>query len=247
MASSASSSASPAVSTIPAEAVALTTEGSKVAEVARKRKAGAMESSSSSDDVERNATMPPAWERKFQLLIKFRAEHGHVRVPQSLNSKEYAGLGVWVNNKRAAYRNETLRAKGQQPKSTARISHTQIARLESLGFEWGRSIASAAWDRNFERLAAYVAAHGTARVPASLDTAEYPRLGKWVVNQRQAFRFEAMRSTGAPPRRRANRICPEQIERLNRLNFEWVVGEQQHAPRAHPHHHRGRRHRSHDC
>ena len=108
----------------------------------------------------------------------------------------YPGLGVWVNNKRAAYRNEKLRAAGQKPKSTARISPEQIKRLESIGFEWGGSISEAAWERNFQLLRKYFREHGDARPPASLDTPEYPRLGKWVVNQRQAYRNEKFRASG---------------------------------------------------
>ena len=137
-----------------------------------------------------------SFDKKFQLLIKYVAAHGHARVPQSLNSKEYPGLGVWVNNKRAAYRNEKLRAQGKKPKSTARISAAQIARLESVGFEWSRSISETAWERNFECLKAYKAEYGHARPPASLNTEKYPRLGKWVVNQRQAYRFEGMLRAG---------------------------------------------------
>ena len=168
--------------------------------------------------------IPVAWERKFQLLLKFKAEFGHVRVPQSLNSEQYPGLGVWVNNKRAAYRNEQLRAAGQKPKSTARINAEQIKRLESIGFQWSRSISEAAWETKFQSLkkcvnvgrlfhhllalchvendgdmlpcARYVQEKGHARVPASLNTDEYPRLGKWVVNQRQAYRFEKLRESG---------------------------------------------------
>ena len=144
----------------------------------------------------RRSQVGSAWERKFQVLQKFIAARGHARVPQNLNSKEYPGLGVWVNNKRAAYRNEKLRAQGQQPKSTARISAAQIARLESVGFEWSRSISATAWERNFERLKAYKAEYGHARPPTALNTEKYPRLGKWVVNQRQAYRFEKMQREG---------------------------------------------------
>lgn len=165
-----------------------------------------------------------AWHEKFQLLLEFKEQYGHVRVPQNIRCEKFRGLGVWINNKRAAYRNEILLRKGIKPKSAARISPEQIKQLESIGFQWGRCIASAAWDKKFKNLTKYREIHGNSRPPASLNTEEYPGLGKWVVNQRQAYRFELMRRAGQKPHRRANRISEKQIKLLESIDFQWVVG-----------------------
>ena len=63
----------------------------------------------------------------------------------------------------------------------------RIARLDSIGFDWGETRMSR-WNRKFELLRKYAEAHGDVLVPANLNTEEYPRLGKWVVAQRRAYR-----------------------------------------------------------
>lgn len=63
----------------------------------------------------------------------------------------------------------------------------RIARLDSIGFDWGETRMSR-WNRKFEMLRKYAEEHGDVLVPANLNTEEYPRLGKWVVAQRRAYR-----------------------------------------------------------
>ena len=78
------------------------------------------------------------WEKNFKLLEKFKKEHGHTRVPRSLDSTEYPKqLGRWVDKQREGRRNEKLLMKtGSLRKGGHRISPERIARLEGLGFEW---------------------------------------------------------------------------------------------------------------
>lgn len=76
------------------------------------------------------------WETNFTRLIRYIAEHGNARVPQSFHSADYPKLGKWVSRQRDAYRNEQLRASGTEPKRSERIDESQIARLNALNFEW---------------------------------------------------------------------------------------------------------------
>lgn len=61
------------------------------------------------------------WLRRVRALKKFKALHGHCRVPQE--QKNRRGLGVWVANVRALYR------RGELPADRVRA-------LEELGFAW---------------------------------------------------------------------------------------------------------------
>ena len=82
------------------------------------------------------ATILPGWLRNFASLQRFVKEHGHARVPVSLNTPEYPKLGSWVHVQRRAYRLEKLRKEGRQWKGNNRINKQQILMLESLGFDW---------------------------------------------------------------------------------------------------------------
>lgn len=162
-----------------------------------------------------------SWKLKLSLLKRFVAEHGHARVPQSLNSAAYPQLGSWVSNQRMAYRNQRLLAMGLKPVSNPRINAWQVTQLEALGFVWG-GLDESAWDKKFCLLKKYVAKHGTSQVPQSLDTQEFPRLGQWVSDQRRAYRSEHRRRAGYMPTSN-HRLSKAKIAKLESINFEWTT------------------------
>lgn len=61
----------------------------------------------------------------------------------------------------------------------------QIAKLDSIGFQWGR-VKLTSWDKMYEKLERFVEKHGHADVPETLDTQEFPLLGHWAKAQRTA-------------------------------------------------------------
>lgn len=63
-----------------------------------------------------------AWQAGVAALVRFRGEHGHLRVPQSYVDTEGFKVGVWVNNTR---------------RRAAALSAERSAELDALGFEWG--------------------------------------------------------------------------------------------------------------
>jgi hypothetical protein len=65
-----------------------------------------------------------------------------------VNNDEYPGLGTWVSRQRTAYSNEQKLRQGLPVKGSARIGTYQIAKLETLGFQWDRT-ASAVRTRGF--------------------------------------------------------------------------------------------------
>jgi len=64
-----------------------------------------------------------AWEAMFQALVAFKGKQGHCNVP--FRWSENPELGTWVSYQRQTFR------KGK-------LSEERVARLEALGFEWGR-------------------------------------------------------------------------------------------------------------
>ena len=111
-------------------------------------------------------------------------------------------------------------------KCAPRLSQEQIARLDSIGFEWCTSRGISTWEEKFKLLQDYVKEFGNPRVPTELDTVEYPKLGAWVAMQRQSYRNEEKRSRGEKPKG-AHRISPAQIAKLSSIGFHWTVGNRE--------------------
>ena len=65
-----------------------------------------------------------AWDKQFDELTKFHAQHGHCQVPRR-NGK----LGKWVDNQKLAYQ-------VMQEGSASPLTQSGIDRLNSINFEW---------------------------------------------------------------------------------------------------------------
>ncbi len=63
------------------------------------------------------------WEALFQALVAFKENQGHCGVPRRWG--EHPELANWVNTQRQAFRG-------------GKLSEERVARLEALGFLWGR-------------------------------------------------------------------------------------------------------------
>ena len=105
------------------------------------------------------------WDRLYNVLVAYKAEHGDCRVPAIYkNLKE---LGIWVSNQRSAYSTGTLNAE-------------RISKLQALGFEWDPFNSD--WERLFMELEDYKNNHGDCLVPQRFK--ENKTLGAWVNIQR---------------------------------------------------------------
>ena len=62
-----------------------------------------------------------AWQESYAHLEAFRAEHGHVRVPQRFKSLDGYRLGIWVSDQR---------------QRADRLGPERRERLDALGFVW---------------------------------------------------------------------------------------------------------------
>ena len=64
------------------------------------------------------------WDERFQDLLQYKEENGHMRVPQS-----WPGLGNWVHSQRVGYQ---LMKKGRE----SRLSTEKALKLAEVGFEF---------------------------------------------------------------------------------------------------------------
>ena len=138
------------------------------------------------------------WDKRYQQLVGFKAEHQHCNVP--LNYHKNPCLSNWTKRQRHQYR---LKIEGRH--TTMTDERQQM--LEKLGFIWDSH--AAAWTERWEQLRDFFLEHGHSRVPKN-----YPKnqpLAVWVKCQRRQYKLwiEGKRSN----------ITKERIGRLKDLDF----------------------------
>ena len=106
------------------------------------------------------------WERRFEDLSRFKAQHGHCNVP--VEFPDNPSLGNWLNNQRSLQRGGEL-------------SLDRVKRLERLGVTW--KPVEAAWEQRFGELVQFKARQGHLNIPQ--DYPENPQLGMWLSSLRQ--------------------------------------------------------------
>lgn len=147
------------------------------------------------------------WNTMLEALRKFRAEHGHCRVPTAWSNNR--PLANWVSVQRRRMKLKEL-------------SPERIMTLNELGFDWivtredsvagakliGRTTPASATNRWPEMLAAlleYKKAHGDCRVPQKWK--HNKALASWVADQRAAYQ--------------SGRLNTEHQFVLENLGFDW--------------------------
>ena len=150
-------------------------------------------------------THAEAWSTKFGLLIEFKAEHGHCRVPRQY--KHNVSLGRWVKMQRHQFK---LRNEGSQ----SSLTPERIAALEKVGFVWEPH--ASIWEERLEELRDFRKATGHANVPS--NDHENSQLAAWVKRQRQQYKLF---SVGAPCS-----LTQEQVDRLEETGFQWNFNRQ---------------------
>ncbi len=112
------------------------------------------------------------WDAALEELAAYRAEHGHVDVPQNYETSGGYRLGGWLSKCREQYRAGTLPAEREQD-------------LVQRGVELDVLVAQ--WVSHLGDLAQFREAHGHSNVPAGYRCADGFMLGDWVVRARQAY------------------------------------------------------------
>ena len=144
------------------------------------------------------ASLSSSWDHYFSEASIYYAEHGNLNIPKRYTTPAGLSLGEWLTTQRR------VRA-GQIP---GNLTEQQIARLDSIGMEWGNR-NDAAWEHGLEEARKFREQFGNLQVPAKYKTKnDYP-LGKWINNARK--------------RRNDGKLTEERIRQLDQLGMTWSV------------------------
>lgn len=144
------------------------------------------------------ASLASSWDHYFSEASIYYAEHGSLNIPKRYTTPAGLSLGEWLTTQRR------VRA-GQIP---GNLTEQQIARLDSIGMEWGNR-NDAAWERGLEEARKFREQFGNLQVPAKYKTKDDYPLGKWVNNARK--------------RRNDGKLTEERIRQLDQLGMAWKV------------------------
>mmetsp|Transcript_1702 Transcript_1702/g.3728 ORF Transcript_1702/g.3728 Transcript_1702/m.3728 type:complete len:541 (+) Transcript_1702:133-1755(+) len=143
------------------------------------------------------------WQKNFDSLVKYKNEHGDVRVPRlyAKNPK----LGEWVTDQRRQW-------KSKMEGKPNLMTDERKAKLDEIGFVW-KVRDRADWNDRYEQLLEFKKENGHCIVPQ-----HYQRnraLGKWVAKQREQYRFyrEGKHSF----------LTEERIDLLKSVGFVWQI------------------------
>ena len=144
------------------------------------------------------ASLSSSWDHYFSEASIYYAEHGNLNIPKRYTTPAGLSLGEWLTTQRR------VRA-GQIP---GNLTEQQIARLDSIGMEWGNR-NDAAWERGLEEARKFREQFGNLQVPAKYKTKDDYPLGKWINNARK--------------RRNDGKLTEERIRQLDQLGMTWSV------------------------
>jgi hypothetical protein len=152
-----------------------------------------------------------AWDTMYSQLKEFKEREGHTNVPakQSL-------LRNWVMKQKKEY--ERLRS--DEP---SRLTARQVQMLNDLNMNWEIK-TTLKWSERFEQLKAFKARHNHCIVPRNYDEENMEGLGKWIAQQRHAYR---LLKDGKP-----TTMTAERVQQFDDLGMVWSILKQSNKPRA---------------
>jgi len=142
------------------------------------------------------------WDSRLEELKDYKAEHGHVQVPQK--DKTHKGLARWVDTQRQQHR---LKKEGKK----SQITDDRIAKLDDIGMKWVVTDPHS-WETRYQELKEYKARTGDCNVPMRKGQ---PQLGEWVGQQRKAYKLKKEEKQSA--------MTEERMEKLNKIGFTWQL------------------------
>ena len=147
---------------------------------------------------ELQASLASSWNHYFSEASIYYAEHGSLNIPKRYTTPAGLSLGEWLTTQRR------VRA-GQIP---GNLTEQQIARLDSIGMEWGNR-REIAWQHGFEVAKKYHDTYGNRMVPGKYtDPDGYP-LGQWIAKTRQ--------------QKLNGRLKEERIVQLDEIGMVWNI------------------------
>ena len=146
-----------------------------------------------------------SWDVCFAEAEAFHRTYGNLKVPKSYITENGISLGSWLITQRR------VRA-GAVP---GILTEEQIEKLDSLGMKWESSIGKA-WERGYQELVLFKRQNGHVDVPSRYVTESGYPLGKFVGNQRTAWKNSQKKDAG-----NGRILLKEREQKLNELGFIW--------------------------
>jgi len=134
-----------------------------------------------------------SWEERFEEVLEFKNNFGHMRVPQ--NYKENTALSHWVETQRKEYKKmKDGRRSSMTPEKALRLYQADFfskfkPKKEKIRSDEKKKAARAkikTWEERFEQLLQFKSEKGHMRVPQNYT--ENPALGNWVHKQRTEYK-----------------------------------------------------------
>jgi hypothetical protein len=152
----------------------------------------------------------------LKKLEEFKAEFGHCKVPapnSSLSTKKNDSFENWYCQIRGSYK-----AFKEGRKHQIALCPERIQQLENIGFEFRNSVSKndLKFNRRLKELEEFKAEFGHCNVSVPKSSAskcrQYQSLSDWC---------RQMRSSYKAFKEGSNHMCPERIQRLENIGFEW--------------------------
>jgi hypothetical protein len=151
-----------------------------------------------------------SWNEKYDQLVAFKEEHGHLMIPQKSfpdADKKLVALANFCRNLRQQYKSSLQK----ETKHLCFLTEDRIQRLTSIGFIWNAHEAN--WYERYDDLVDFTQRYGHANVPRQWD--ENEQLAGWTPYQRQRYKTQQKGDPLGKP------LTERQIELMEQIGFKW--------------------------
>lgn len=138
------------------------------------------------------------WQEQYVCAKEFFEKNGHLNIPKNYVSESGKSVGRWLAIQRK-YKND------------GKLSDERIALLDEIGMIW---FYGDKWEKGFGYAETYFKKNGDLLVKSDYITEDGYLLGKWIVNQRSAYKGTA-----------SKKLTDEQKKRLDDIGFVVDVNE----------------------
>ena len=163
-------------------------------------------------------TYKDLWNEKFELLKGYLEEY-EGNYPSRNEIYRGVKLGKWVNTQRNTYNNGEIQPDLSRKYKSLCLSLEQINSLISIGFKWSANDKNVNWWQKFELFKQYLEEHN-GRYPSAKELYKGIDLKKWINTQRIIYNNGEIQSD-LRIKYRGRYLLPEQINKLNSINFLW--------------------------
>ena len=135
-----------------------------------------------------------SWQQQYTEAEKFYQKYGNLSIPKRYVGANGKNLGVWLSHQREGKRKGSL-------------AEWQVAMMERIGMVWEFDDP---WETGYKHAKEYFKEYGNLEVPYAYSCKDNYRLGKWISNQRCAYKGNARKG-----------LTIQQVQKLEALDMVW--------------------------